>query len=425
MKRTGPATQPPAGAGAADIATLESLAAELLPDVPQLADEFTAHLVASIPEFQADEDAFWQETRSSTEANFDQVMRLVRLGVSPDALVVPVETAEWVRGLVRRGIGLPALLRASRLGHSWLWARWSHTLGARIPDPDALTAANEQLSAFLFAYVDRISDVLVDAYGTERERAARGAKQLRTETIRAILTGEPIDEEIATRRLGYDLRRHHLALRITSTGNTSNWLERAATEAAHAAGLSEPLIATTGHACVDVWVGCFDTPTPEVLARLEAYQPPEGIAVAVGTTGKGLDGFRASHEQARHAARIAALSGPRARGVTTYWRIELVSLLAGDLPRARTFVAGRLGPLAATDAATERLRDTVLLFLNAGGSASRTGRELVVHSNTVTYRVKRAEELLGRRVTDEPVELTCALTLVAVLGTTVLTEDSG
>jgi hypothetical protein len=41
----------------------------------------------------------------------------------------------------------------------------------------------------------------------------------------------------------------------------------------------------------------------------------------------------------------------------------------------------------------------------------------------VTYRVKRAEELLGRRVTDEPIELTCALTLAAVLGSAVLAAD--
>jgi hypothetical protein len=37
--------------------------------------------------------------------------------------------------------------------------------------------------------------------------------------------------------------------------------------------------------------------------------------------------------------------------------------------------------------------------------------------------VKRAEELLGRRVTDEPIELTCALTLAAILGSAVLASD--
>ena len=53
-------------------------------------------------------------------------------------------------------------------------------------------------------------------------------------------------------------------------------------------------------------------------------------------------------------------------------------------------------------------------------------KELYVHQNTVAYRVKRAEELLGRKVTERPIELTCALTLAAVLGPAVLAgEDSG
>jgi DNA-binding PucR family transcriptional regulator len=52
-------------------------------------------------------------------------------------------------------------------------------------------------------------------------------------------------------------------------------------------------------------------------------------------------------------------------------------------------------------------------------------KELYVHQNTVAYRVKRAEELLGRRVTENSVELTCALTLAAVLGPAVLAGEDG
>ena len=65
----------------------------------------------------------------------------------------------------------------------------------------------------------------------------------------------------------------------------------------------------------------------------------------------------------------------------------------------------------------------MLAFLVAGGSGTRVAKELYVHQNTVAYRVKRAEELLGRRVSDDPVELTCALTLAAVLGSAVLTGE--
>ena len=65
----------------------------------------------------------------------------------------------------------------------------------------------------------------------------------------------------------------------------------------------------------------------------------------------------------------------------------------------------------------------MLAFLASGGSATRVAKELYVHQNTVAYRVKRAEEMLGRKVTENPIELTCALTLAAALGPAVLADD--
>jgi DNA-binding PucR family transcriptional regulator len=64
----------------------------------------------------------------------------------------------------------------------------------------------------------------------------------------------------------------------------------------------------------------------------------------------------------------------------------------------------------------------VLAFLVAAGSSTRVAKQLYVHQNTVSYRVKRAEELLGRRVTEDPIELICALELAQVLGPAVLSE---
>jgi DNA-binding PucR family transcriptional regulator len=87
-------------------------------------------------------------------------------------------------------------------------------------------------------------------------------------------------------------------------------------------------------------------------------------------------------------------------------------------------VASRLGPLAAATEAAQRLRETLLAFLRAGGRSMRAAKELYVHQNTVTYRVKRAEELLGRGVNEEPLELMCALVLADTLGPAVLVEEA-
>jgi DNA-binding PucR family transcriptional regulator len=408
---------------AVPISAVQELAAELLPTTPELASGMAEHLYAAIPELAAiEDDELRAELRGSTEANIAQVLRLLAHGASTDDVVVPHEALEFLRGNVRRGIPLPALLRSYRLGHAWLWERWSQVLLERVEDSGELAAGQDQSSAFMFAYVDKVSDVLVDEFGSERERMMRGASQLRAETVRAILSGEAIDEEAASRRLGYELRRHHVAMRVSSGASEVRGLERAVTEAAAALGAGDPLVVPSGAARFDVWWGSFE---PPVTDGLERYEPPPGVLIAFGRPGDGVAGFRSSHGQALQAARICSLARGAGSAVTSYARVELVSLLAGDVPRARAFVADRLGPLASTTEPAQRLRDTVLAFLSAGGSATRVAKELYVHQNTVVYRVKKAQELLGRKVTENPVELTCALTLAAALGPAVLTGEDG
>jgi hypothetical protein len=403
---------------------VQEVADELLPDKHELALGMAEHLYASIPELAALEDEELRaELVASTEANIRQVLRVLGHGASVDDVVIPHEALAYMRGNVRRGIPLAALLRSYRLGHAWLWERWSQALQKRVEDSGELAAGQDHSSSFMFAYVDKVSDVLVEEFGTERERMLRSTSQLRAETVRTILGGDPIDEEAASRRLGYDLRRHHVALRVACAGSAVRGLERAVEEAAAALGPREPLVVPSGAARFDAWWGSFDAPA---TAALERYEPPSGVLVAFGKPAKGIAGFRRSHAEALQAARIGSLTRGATSAVTSYERVELVSLLASDLVRARAFVAGQLGALAAKTEHAGRLRATVLAFLASGGSATRVAKELYVHQNTVGYRVKRAEELLGRKVTEHPIELMCALKLAAVLGPAVLAgEDRG
>jgi DNA-binding PucR family transcriptional regulator len=401
--------------------SVTELAAELLPSTPELAREMAEHVAGAIPELAAlDDDEIVAELAASAEANIRQVLWLLKRGAGVDEVTLPPEAASVMRGNVRRGIPLPAELRGYRLGHAWLWDRWMRALQERIHDPEELIAAQDVSSALIFAYIDRVSDVLVEEYGTERERMMRGATHLRAEAVRAILAGEPVDEETLHGRLGYDVRRRHVAIRVSTSTSEVRGLERAAREAAAAVASGEPLILPSGAASLDVWSGSYEAVD---TARLERYEPPEGIRVAFGRPAAGLEGFRRSHREAIQAARVASLARDRGRQVVGYAQVELVSLLASDLPRAREFVATRLGPLAAAGEPTQRLRETLRAFLAAGGRSMRAAKELYVHQNTVTYRVKRAEELLGRRVTDDPVELTCALMLADTLGPAVLVEE--
>jgi DNA-binding PucR family transcriptional regulator len=399
---------------------VRELAAALLPKTPQLSADATDHLFAVIPDLAGTDDSeLWNETQASVEANYAQVLRLMERGASADALVVPIEATDFVHGLVRRGIDVAALLRSYRIGHAWLWDHWSRALHERVTDSEQLLAAHDASSAFMFAYVDLISDTLVEQYGSERQRLKRGAEQLRAETVRSLLAGDALDEEVAAARLGYELNRYHVAMHVSAAGTEVRGLERAARAAGAALGRGSLLVILSGAAMLDAWHGSYE---PPAMADLEAFVPPDGIRLALGTPGEGVAGFRRSHEQAVQASRVALLARGWGPALMSYRDVELVSLLASDFPRAKTFVAERLGALGADSEPVARLRETVLAFLMANGSTSRVAKDLYVHHNTVAYRIKRAEELLGRPVVEDQLELACALTLAVSFGRAVLTD---
>ena len=55
---------------------------------------------------------------------------------------------------------------------------------------------------------------------------------------------------------------------------------------------------------------------------------------------------------------------------------------------------------------------TLRIFFEEGQSYARTARRVGVHENTVAYRVRRAEAMLGHPVTSRQLELQVALALM-------------
>jgi DNA-binding PucR family transcriptional regulator len=144
------------------------------------------------------------------------------------------------------------------------------------------------------------------------------------------------------------------------------------------------------------------------------------VRVACGTlAGPGPRGFRASHEEAERARRVASLSRPR-HPVTFFDDVSLLDLLSTDPPAARRFVQAELGELARADEATEAIRQTVLAVLAPRGGLAVAARELDLHRNTVLQRIQRAEALRGTPISERPAELYAALLVARGLGPAVL-----
>jgi hypothetical protein len=93
-------------------------------------------------------------------------------------------------------------------------------------------------------------------------------------------------------------------------------------------------------------------------------------------------------------------------------------LTAKELLRPR--VLSTLAGLAGDDEHHARLRETLLVFLQSGGSYKTTAQQLTLHKNTVQYRIRKAEESLGRPVGDHRLDVELALQASHWLGSYVL-----
>ena len=94
--------------------------------------------------------------------------------------------------------------------------------------------------------------------------------------------------------------------------------------------------------------------------------------------------------------------------------------MSGSIELVRTWVVETLGSLAEDDDQNARLRETLRVFLQENGSFKATAERLTLHKNTVQYRVRKAEEGLGRSVGESRLDIELALLASHWLGATVL-----
>jgi len=104
----------------------------------------------------------------------------------------------------------------------------------------------------------------------------------------------------------------------------------------------------------------------------------------------------------------------------TFSEVAPVAMMLGSTELLRAWVSKTLGDLAADDEHHARLRDTLLLFLRVGRSYKTTAEQLMLHKNTVQYRIRKAEESLGRPVGERQHDVELALRASHWLGSSVL-----
>jgi hypothetical protein len=398
------------------------VAASLLANVSNLADDMLRYLVERIPEVGGDAELRGL-TLGSCSSNLEAALSMFRHGIDVAAAEAPVTALEHARAMASRGHSVDVMLRFYRLGHEYFTEKLSASLTDWIDNPTVALRTFIDLERFAFRYIDRISSLVAAEYVAELDRRQNQARAERDDVVRALLADEPVDIARAERVLGHRLTGRQIGF-VCWVDDRGVDLEGIARQVGRCLAAGHSLVVADGPVAVWGWVSITGAGRPS-LTKIATELPGErqNVHIAVGSPQSGAAGFRTSHLEALRARRIVELSGRAAPSVTEFSEVALVDAISRDLDAARAFVAAQLGDLARNDAKERGERATLLAVLDAQGSLTTAARKLGIHKNTVLQRLRRAEERRGRSVTTEVAELHAALLVCDVLGASVLPES--
>lgn len=381
----------------------------------ELGARMAAAITAAIPELAV--DAVAEEVARGCEgAALATLSVLAHDGDMTSAAIPEVLTGPME--VVARGIGIEHMLRSIHVAHATVAEVLLEVAERVVPEAQRFIEMR-RINKALFDIVNVLTERMTVEYARAHEAWLTSSVALRMEIVEDLLQGNAVPMERATRILGYDLSRWHLAV-VVWTGATMpaepTHLRTAAAQTLSAAGCIATLILPVGAQRVWAWGSRTSRPPESVVPPTPL---PSRVRIAIGLAGAGVEGFRDSHRQATEAARVGAMS-TRDSWSVHYHGVDLVAMLSTDLPAARAFVARELGDLAGSSDSVATVRHTLKHYLDLDRSLAATAADLHVARNTVAYRVQRAEQLRGRPVADRRLQLHAALTLAEELGPAVL-----
>lgn len=362
------------------------------------------------------------------EGNVATILHMLRHSIPLEDVEVPTAAVAHARRLAQHGVPVTALVRAYRLGQGHLLEECHIALtDSASPNPEIGLRALSILTSRTFAYIDWVSQEVVTAYEAERDQWVRQQDAARLAQIRDMVAGRDRSGHVAAEKvLQYRLHQQHLATILWAREDAIDpgpeRLDETITVLTRTLGAgTSPLMCAADRTTRWLWFGRGADPTEPDVRTVEAALRSAGIErtrVALGGVGTGVEGFRRSHLQAAKARLVLHRGDDGARDVIGYREsgVATASLLARDLDEARFLVHSVLGPLAADDAGSERLRETLLAFLECGSSYTVTARRQSLHKNSVKYRVERALEQRGRTLDQDRIDVELALVACRWLG---------
>ncbi len=307
----------------------------------------------------------------------------------------------------------------------------AHLVAVRAPDPAPGLELDDDLNLLLTEHAATVCGIIL---GRERAVAAAGARA-RTELVEGLLLARDRDDGEAERWAGHlgfllGVEHHVFAVAVLDEhggGDADRSRMLAPAERVILRRIPDAIVAVRESEVVAVALvppgsraGLDDVRTLAHQCRAAIVERYPEVTVVAGIGGccrQPVEISRSYHE-ARRAIDAAARMGTTP-AVVAYDDLGIHRLLlqVPDLAELRSFATAVLGDLVREPGRAELLQ-TLSAWFRTGGSPQRTARALHLHANTVSYRIRRVEEIAGLRLHDHQDRLLAqvACEIVEVLG---------
>ncbi|WP_182774185.1 helix-turn-helix domain-containing protein [Pseudomonas monteilii] len=300
------------------------------------------------------------------------------------------------------------LMDSARTIQNTCWEIWMKVAFGLTQDPGLLEELLCVSSRSITAFFDRNMRELTRIIEDEKTLIEQHNHVDKRYLVSKLLDGRETDVTRAKHQLNYDMGQTHQAGVIWSLAPDTQLrhLEEMAAALSRHTLSHTPLVVLAGPATIWVWLSVSEPLAQPFLMELAHRFPDE--RVALGSIGKGLNGFRRSHLEALTTQRMmSSLAG--AAPIVSIDQVRMLSLMSQDTRAARRFVIATLGRLAAESITLQR---SLYAFLVEGCNLTKAAETLGTHRNTLLRRVERAESLLPLKLADHRIQIGAALQLL-------------
>jgi hypothetical protein len=339
----------------------------------------TERLHDEVPEYYAVEFADY--------ACLNGVLEFVRHGFEAGGQCsehLPQELVAEAVDAARNGVRWEVVARSYHISHEVIWNAVNRQIDEWNLPRSEKALLLQVTSRYLFQYFDFMTTTASRLYESERIDGLNSPRQRSISIVRQILDGMPVPDH----DLGYNVNQTHLA--IVAWGRDPDAPVLAAARKSNCPVISIPAPGPSIWVWLGLHAGCRYS---DVVADL---RPDVRTYLALGTPQHGRAGFIQSHQQAA-LARSVKIRGlvVEAQRVVAYPDVAVEAVGLADETRAKAFIAHQLGPLAAGDSRSAKLRRTLRVYSDSGNNATIAARILGIAERTVRYRVRIVEDQLG------------------------------